>query len=99
MPGLISVTVHLLCAIRASVLMLFGVNTRSMICFFLILLRWKGKMWVKPDLISPSALWTTERLNQWFVLQICLTDSLTSYLTGLFYKNDADRSKHYSGRR
>ena len=26
-----------------------------------------GQMWVKPDLISPSALWTTERLNQWFV--------------------------------
>merc|ERR1711892_153968 len=27
------------------------------------------KMWIKPDLVSPSALWSTERLNQWFVLQ------------------------------
>ena len=26
-------------------------------------------MWVKPDLVSVSALWSTERLNQWFVLQ------------------------------
>jgi len=27
------------------------------------------EMWVKPDLVSVSALWSTERLNQWFVLQ------------------------------
>jgi len=26
-------------------------------------------MWVKPELVSPSALWSTERLNSWFVLQ------------------------------
>lgn len=26
-------------------------------------------MWVKPELVSPSALWTTEQLNKWFVLE------------------------------
>lgn len=26
-------------------------------------------MWIKPELVSPSALWTTEQCNEWFFLE------------------------------